>query len=237
MAVTPVTAILLEWIGEMGKITAIKEQRSNASRVNVYLEGRYAFPISRLVAEGEGLSVGADLSLEDIERLRRSDFAEKAKEAAFRLLSYRPRSTAEIRTRLERKGFESEVVGAVIGWLQEAGYLNDREFTRFWIENRESFSPRGKRLLKQELRQKGVDAEIVDEGLSEDSVLAEEAAALDLARRKAPGYKALDRVAFTRRLMGFLQRRGYDYGVAGKVVRKVWNESVAGGSYEPAIED
>ncbi|MCL5257138.1 MAG: RecX family transcriptional regulator [Chloroflexi bacterium] len=208
----------------MGRITSIKEQRSNGERVNVYIDGRYAFPVSRSVAEGAGLRPGMEVSADDARRLRQSDLSEKAKEAAFRLLAFRPRSLAEIRIRLERKGFDSEIVEAVLGWLQERGYLDDREFARFWIENREAFNPRGTRLLQHELRQKGVDTEIVDEALSEGSVPDEEAAALDLARRKAQTYKSLDRAAFTRRLMGFLQRRGYGYGVCSKVARKVWNE-------------
>jgi regulatory protein len=223
-AMGPQPSFLGRIIVETVKVTALKEQRSNPDRLNVFIDGRYAFPVLRSVAEYEGLEVGRALSPADVERLKRSDVLLKARDAAYRLLSYRPRSIAEVRTRLQRKGYDADIIDSVVKYLEDAGYLDDREFARFWVENREAFNPRGSRLLKSELRQKGVDSATVDQALAEDSDLDQESAAMDLARHKAASYRGLERDAFYRRLAGFLQRRGFDYPVVSKVVRDLWQE-------------
>ncbi|MGQ9492725.1 MAG: recombination regulator RecX, partial [Anaerolineae bacterium] len=76
------------------KITALKLQKKNRQRVNVYLDGQYAFALQALVAAS--LKVGQSLSSEEIEQLQRRDAVEVAYERALDFLRYRPRSRAEV---------------------------------------------------------------------------------------------------------------------------------------------
>ena len=83
-------------------------------------------------------------------------------DAAARFLESRPRSTAEVRRRLTFAGYRHDLVDAAIVRLTELGYLDDAAFAQAWVESRDRAHPRGEHALRQELRLKGVDRQIVD---------------------------------------------------------------------------
>lgn len=152
------------------------------------------------------------------------DQLQKAKDAAYRYLSYRARSVAEVRDKLKEKDFAAEVVAEVVADLQRQKLLDDREFARRWIEAR---LPRayGARKLAQDLRHKGVATGVVDE------VIAEYAPALDSSERtvallskQAWRYRGLAPDKAKRRMLGFLARRGCDAEMARAAVEQVWQE-------------
>ncbi len=198
-----------------GTITALRYQKHNKDRVSVYLDGRFAFGLAAI--EAAGLRVGQVLSDAEIARLQEGDTIERAYERALNFLSYRPRSEAEVRRSLREKDVEDEVIEAVVERLARAGLLNDREFARYWVENRIAFNPRGVRALRHELREKGVP----------DSVIAETLANVDdeaTARKAAESaVRRLARLAppdFRRRLGAYLARRGFSYAVIEPVVEE-----------------
>jgi len=201
-----------------GRITALRVQRRNRNRVNVYLDGRFAFGLAAI--EAARLQVGQVLSGEDIARLRQRDTAERAAERALDLLSYRPRSEAEIRERLTER-YDPETAGEVLERLRRSGLVDDREFARYWVQNRLEHNPRGAVALRQELYQKGVDESAIEEALAEYD--EEEAAtrAAETARRKLRG---LPPDVFRRRLTDYLLRRGFSYGVVRAVVQQALEE-------------
>ncbi len=194
----------------MGMITRLSPQRRDPSRVNVYLDGQFAFGLATTLAEERGLLVGRALRPEEIAALQADDELGKATDRALAFHTYRPRSIREVRDRLAKKGVELEVVEAVLERLAGWGYVGDEGFARYWIENRGANQPRGRRLLQQELWRKGVEKETIDQAL-EESELDEDAGALALARKRLPQLRALDEPTQRRRLAAYLQRRGYDY--------------------------
>ena len=120
----------------MRKITALRVGRGQRKRVNVFLDGRFAFSLEAEVAIREGLKVGQELSANQIEALARSDHFHRCLNAAGHYLSYRPRSEAEVRERLKRRGFDGDSVEAVIAKLKEQGLVDDMAFAQFWKDNR-----------------------------------------------------------------------------------------------------
>lgn len=202
------------------RVTALKVQKKNPNRVSVYLDGEFAFGVSRIVAAW--LKIGQDISDEKIQDLQQQETQEAALQKAMLLLSYRPRSEAEIRQRLQEDGFETEVISNAMDRLRSNGLLQDENFAKTWIENRGAFRPRSQKMLAYELRRKGVAEETIQQALAEssdDNGLAYTAAAL-YARKLA----RTEWEEFHRRLMSFLARRGFSYGTAAPVVRQVWNE-------------
>jgi regulatory protein len=211
--------------GVMPTITAIEPQRRDPERVNIYLDGQFAFGASMMVAAARGLSEGATLSAEDVEALRSEDEVEKAFNAALNFLSFRPRSRREIEDYFRRRKLEPEVGTVVVERLERIGVLDDREFARFWVENRQTFRPRGTRALKAELRQKGVESEIIDETLAD--LGDEEETAFVAGMKKARSYSTADEREFFRKMLGFLQRRGFPYGPAAAASRRIYGELTA----------
>ncbi len=142
---------------KQSRITAIETQQRDPERVSIFLNGVFAFGLPALVAVQESLRVGDELAEEQIARLRALDEQAKAVNAAMNLLARRPRSEREVRDRLKRKGYPAETIEAAVAKLEGWRYLDDEAFARYWVENREANRPRGRRLLEQELRLKGVD--------------------------------------------------------------------------------
>lgn len=202
------------------KITALKVQRRNPNRVNVYLDGEFAFGLSRIVAAW--LRVGQTLSEEKIRSLQEEETREVAYQRSMHYLSFRPRSEAEVRRKLLEKGFNQPLVEEIIDRLKAERWLGDAQFARLWTENRTIFRPRSRRLLRYELRQKGVSEDHIEEALNplaEESELAYQAGI-----RYARKLTNLQPDVFRKRLMAFLARRGFSYGTIAPVVRRICSE-------------
>ncbi len=200
-----------------GTITALRLQKRDKQRVNVYLDGEFAFGVPLDVAAT--LHTGQWLSDEDIERLKALDAYARARDRALRYLAVRPRSTMEVRTYLHRMGFTSDIIEQVIQRLQELNYLNDEAFARFWVEDRERFRPRGPMALRHELRQKGIPPEIIDNVLAHVDVEAGARRALEPKLRQ---WARLDERTFRKKAQDFLARRGFPYEVIRDVVTDAW---------------
>ncbi|MFC2031130.1 regulatory protein RecX [Chloroflexota bacterium] len=202
-----------------GEITALKYQKRNRDRVNVYLDGRFACGLPATVAAT--LKPGQYLSDTELENLKGEGAVESAYSRALNYLSYRPRSRAEVVSNLQKHGTPDSQIYAVVERLQRASLLDDEAFARFWVENRERHRPRGLRALRYELRNKGVDAEIIERAV--DSVDAGDSA-YRAAESKARQLGHLDQPVFQRKLVEYLARRGFDYGVAREVAERRWIE-------------
>lgn len=215
------------------RVTALKVQKRNPNRVNIYLDGEYAFGLARIVAAW--LQVGQTLSDEKIILLQRQDTEEVIYLKAMRYLGNRPHSEAEIQKKLTLKGYEESDVQKIVGRLREQGYLGDIQFARNWIENRTAFRPRGRRLLALELRQKGVSEEVILEALQNTDNESE--LAFSVARRYARRLAELDKNKFREKLTSYLGRRGFTYEVASPVVRQVWAEQESLQAYPTHLEN
>ncbi len=205
----------------MGKITAIRDGRSRRKRVNVFLDGKFAFSLEAEVAVKESLQVGQELSANQVGNLTRSAHFHRCLEAALRYLSYRPRSESETRERLHRRGFDDSSVEAALAKLKEQGLVDDMAFAQFWKDNRESFSPRSQWLTKLELRQKGIADDIIDRVVE---TVNDDDSAYRAALSKARSLPLSDYLSFRRRLGGYLKRRGFGYGVINHTVKRMWQE-------------
>jgi regulatory protein len=207
-----------------GKITALKVQARNKQRVNVYLDGAFAFGLAAI--EAVRLKVGQALTEADVARLQGADDVEKTYERALKYLAYRPRTEAEIRRHLARQA--PAATDEVLARLRRAGLVDDQAFGRFWVENRSQFRPKSGRMLKAELRQKGLTAEQADAALAE-SHGGDAEAAYQAAAGRAHRLAGLPQAEFARKLQGFLARRGFGYETIRETVERVWREAAAEG--------
>ena len=199
-----------------GTITALQFQKRNKDRVNVYIDGQFAFGL--VAIEAVHLKVGQTLSDDDIARLQVQDEVGRAYERALNFLSYRPRSEAEVRRNLRKKGIEEAVIETVVDRLMRAGLLDDQEFARYWVENLLRFKPRGVRALRHELRAKGVSDPVIADALAN---LDEEAAARQVAETGARRLSHRDPRDFRRRLVAYMARRGFSYAVSEPLVEEM----------------
>lgn len=201
------------------RITALKLQKHNPQRINVYLDGEYAFGLSRILAAW--LAVDQNISDEKIAQLQDQDGQESAYQQALQFLNYRQRSQAEVRKNLQTHQVSEQIIASVLERLRNNGLVNDQSFAQNWVENRIEFRPRGKRALVMELRQHGLDDEAIDQAIEN---IDEEQLAYQAAVKQVWKLDTKDWQTFRQKLSNFLLRRGFNFDVINPVVHKVWEE-------------
>ena len=206
----------------MRKITAIEVQKKRSNRVNIYLDGEFAFGLARITAAW--LRVGQELEEKKIEQLKAEDAKERALQQALLFLGYRARSESEIRKNLQKHEIPEIVIEETLERLRNDKLVDDRQFAETWVENRSTFRPRSRRMLAMELRQKGLDDESMQSALED---VDDEALAYEAAQKRAPRFKELEWIEFRKKLTGFLARRGFSYSVITPVVSRIWKETRA----------
>jgi len=206
------------------RITALEPQARNPERINVFVDDRFLLGVSAAVVLQLGLELEQELQPAQLEQLRSEATLQQTVERAYNYLSYRPRSREEVRRYLRRQEPPPEIIDTVLARLAHLDLIDDRAFASFWVETREQFSPRGSHALKNELRLKGVERDVVDELVDEEK---DEERALIAGRKKALSLlhlPSMDYATFRTRLGSFLQRRGFGYEVSTRTVRTLWKE-------------
>jgi regulatory protein len=201
-------------------ITAIETQARNSQRVNIYLDGSFAFGLAKMTAAW--LKVNQELSDEKIAQLQKEDEGEAAFQKALHFIDYRPRSTDEVRKNLIKHKCPEGLVEETLERLKRSGLVNDDAFARAWVENRNTFRPRGKAVLRMELRRKGLSDDVIQSVLDEQK--DEEALCLAAAKKQSRRLVGLEFVDFRSKLAGHLGRRGFSYDVISPVVSQIWLE-------------
>jgi len=204
------------------KITDIKPQKKRSKRRSIFVNNEFLCGVDEEIVAILSLKVGQEVDKKRIKEILYKEEVKKAKDYAFKLLSYRPRSIKEIRNRLKKKDYSSKVILEVIKSLKRLKLLNDREFVRMWVESRIKTRPMGRYRLYQELIQKGIDRDLIEKTLSNYREEKEIELAKELAQGKLKrSYRNLDRVTARRRLYGFLQRRGFSYDAIQEVMKEL----------------
>jgi len=203
------------------RISAIEPQQKNPQRVNIYLEGEFAFGLAAIVATW--LKVGQDLDEDKVAMLKAEDEREVTYQKALHFISFRPRSSAEVQQNLIKRGISESLAHETVKRLQSSGLVDDEAFAQAWVENRNAFRPRSRSALQFELRRKGLNEETIQSVLAEQ--VDEQALAIEAARKYARRLSGLEWPEFRRKLGGFLARRGFSYTTLSPVVSEVWKEN------------
>lgn len=215
------------------RITGIRSVAHGRQRLLELSDGReYLF--SDEACTRAGIAEGVEVSPALLQQLENAEIRVNAHEAALRLLSARPRSETEMRTRLAMRGFDPEAIDDEVARLRDAGLLDDEKFARAWIEDRKRLAPRGRRMLKYELLGRGVDPESADQAIRD---IDDRELAIELARARARKAPRTTYEAFVARVGGFLRRRGFDFDVTAAATRQAWIEAQEAAAAEAGPTD
>jgi regulatory protein len=206
------------------RITSLQSQVKDPERLNLFVDGQFLMGVNAFIALQMGLRVGQELTPQLLEQLRQEEALQQAIARALNYLSFRPRSREEVKRYLRRKETPPELIDRVLERLDQLELIDDKAFTEFWMDSRARFNPKGAQAIKSELRQKGVTREVVEEMVDDEQ---DEERAREAARKKAKslaGQPEMDFKTFRLRLGSFLQRRGFSYEIATRIVRELWQE-------------
>lgn len=165
------------------------------------------------------------------------DPEEQARALCLRLLTGSPRTRRQLADAMRKREIPDDVADGVLERFQDVGLIDDEAFANAWVESRHRGRGLARRALAQELRHRGVEAELVTEAVGLLDPQQEEETARALVLRRLPGTRGLDRERRIRRLAGMLARKGYGEGLALKVVRDALaaeGEADDGDPWQPA---
>lgn len=197
----------------MPQITRIVQQKDQ-NRVSVYLDGKFAFGITLESLLQNNLSVGKELTKEQIDSLKEQSSQDKVFARAIRYVTSRPHSEREIKLWLKKKKIEESLQGETLQRLKKLGLVDDLAFAKWWIEQRTVFRPKPKRVLKQELRIKGITDDVFENAFTDTETVDDLEIAKKLALKRWERLKTLPGNVAKQKLLQFLAGRGFSYDVA-----------------------
>jgi len=202
----------------MPLITSIKQQRDK-DRVNVYLDDKFGFGIDLDNFVLLHLKVDQELTEKQVEEIVKKAESQKSLDKVLRFATVRPRSEKEIRDYFKRKKYHISIYDSLLEKLKHLELIDDEKFAKWWVEQRQNFKPKAVRVLRLELRQKGINKETVDEVL--DSVVIDEGKmARELLEKKAYKWKNLEPRIAKQKMSQYLAGKGFGWDVVEKVVPK-----------------
>ncbi len=148
----------------------------------------------------------------------------QARETALRILTYREHSITELKRKLQRKGYNEEILQILLNRLEEVNLLNNTRFAQLWIENRKRKGTYGRKRIIQELKQKGISISIINKLLeTEFDYETELELAIKQAQKKLNIIKKREHNKLKQhsKLYNFLIRRGFDGEIVSKVINIV----------------
>lgn len=198
-------------------ITRLSAQVRDPNRVNVFIDGTYYFSLDITQVSDLGLRVGKEYSEQEVLKLEEESQFGKVYTRALEFLLRRPHSERELKDYLYKKtrdtktktgaikkGVSPGLTQRVYERLLSKGYVNDTQFARFWVENRQLKKGISRRKLEAELRTKGVDSAIITELLAQ-SDRSDEEELRKIVAKKAKHYND------PQKLMSYLARQGFSY--------------------------
>ena len=198
------------------RITAIENQKNNQDRKSIFVDGEYTFSLTVEDLYKLDLSAGQEISCEELQHFMTVSSVSKCKSYVLKLLSRKLYTEKELRSKMQEKGFLQNACDEVICFLKEYGYINDLQYAKSYISDSVQLRKKGKRLIRMELLQKGIDENILLELLDDieteevlDSLVEKKARSLDLGDRKN-----------IKKVFDFCARRGYSYDEIRQAVNR-----------------
>lgn len=148
-------------------ITSVEKSKKNKGMFSVFIDDRYAFSIPEEDYLRLRLYEKKEISDEEIEFIKENVTFKSAKSQAVKYLSYRLVSEAQLFAKLQNKGYDEDVIWDVINELKSIGYINDLIYAQKYIYERIKLKPKSKKMLRMELKSKGVSEDIINQVLEE----------------------------------------------------------------------
>jgi regulatory protein len=220
------------------QITSLSVQRNNPKRVNLFIDGKFLTGIPLGMVVENKLHVGLFLNDNLLNILLLAIFRENLWNSAINYLSFRPRSEKEVKTHLKEKiksiilksklfknlPFNADkIIDEICDKLKNINQINDWEFTKWWVQQRQTFRGKSKSAISAELWQKGIGKKLVDEVFSEsnDAPQSDKNTALKLIEKRLFRWSNYDTREKKNQIYKYLSRRGFSYETIEDVIDMV----------------
>jgi regulatory protein len=208
-------------IKNMAKITKIEVQKKNKERVNLFLDGEYAFSLSMELIYKEGLKKNQEIDAKRLELFAEEESLIRCKNSALKTIERSFKTEKEVIEKLKEKGYSENAINKSIEFLKQYNFLNDFDYAKAYIKDK--LNSVGSQKIKYTLIQKGIAKEIIEELLADSDKDNEKNTAFNLAKKKLDiiRKKESDNYKISGKLYRYLTSRGYSYDIVNEVVREV----------------
>ena len=202
-------------------ITKIEAQKKKDNRVNIFINGEFAFGCSSELVYYHSLAKGKEVDLNELNTIVKEDNYITGKTRALKYLETSLRSSYQVKVYLEKYEYEEDIIDRVIDFLKEYGFINDDYYAKAFVT--ENIKKQGKNNIKYKLLQKGISEDIIVKNLERISNKDEEEIAFKLAEKKANILckSETDIKKIKMKLNTFLLSKGYSYDIIKSVIDKI----------------
>lgn len=193
--------------------------------MNVYLDDKFAFGIDLDNFVKLGLRVDQEIDEKKLQEVIAKSEHQKILDKLLNFVSFRPRSKEEIKIWLRRKKIPEDMHKSLWEALTKLGFVDDYKFAQWWLEQRASFRPKGRKALKYELLKKGIDRKIIEQVL-EEAPVDEEKIALGLLEKRKSRWEKMEKREVKQKMYAYLAGQGFDWEVVKSVVEKFLTNTV-----------
>ncbi|GFI61439.1 regulatory protein RecX [Clostridiales bacterium] len=205
-------------------VTKIEQQKKNKSRYSVYIDDEFAFGLIMEDIIYFKLKEGEEIPLEKYEYIMDTTLYIRAQDAAVKYLGYKMRTAAEVKNKLREYEYSDDIIEKVLEFLEKYDYIDDVSYCEKYIKETINLRPKGKYLIRHELKQRGIDEETIDSVLEDYDINEQEQAEM-LLMKKYEDFAEMDRKELNR-VYGYLQRRGYSFGVIKAAVASLAEKGI-----------
>lgn len=205
----------------MAIITKIEIQKRNKERVNLFLDGEYAFSLSIELVYKENLNRNDEIDSEKLKILAERESSIRCKNSALRIIEKSYKTEKEVRDKLILKGYEENSINKSIEFLKEYNFINDSNYIKVFI--RDKLKSQGSQKIKYALIQKGISKDDIEEELSNLDKENEKNIAFNIAKKKLDimKKKETDKYKISGKLYRYLISKGYEYDIINEVVKEI----------------
>lgn len=200
-------------------ITRLVRGVRNPQKIAIYVDSKYTFSVLEYILTNEKLYIGREITEGEIERIKSTSKNQETKNRVIALISRRPRSEKEVLDYLKNR-VPSEEIDPVINDLKEKDYINDQQFTKWWVDQRRTFTNKSKNIIRQELIKKGISKDLITQELDsvdEDSDI-ESARELVKKKKRLLEHKDLEGRELNQKVITYLQGKGFTWDVIKKAL-------------------
>lgn len=201
------------------KITKIELQEGNKKRFNIYIDNVYSFSVHEDILIDNKLYKDKEVEEEELKKILFAEERNRCWQKALKYMNYKQRSTEELRRYLLKENYSIEQIDFTLEKMIEKELINDQLYAERFVKQRMNYYPKGKKMLKIELQQKGISDEIINQSLESIDYELEYSLACNILEKK-PSLTKDKNKNNRRRIAGFLERRGFSYDVINKVLNE-----------------
>lgn len=207
----------------MGIITKIEAQKKNNDRVNIYVDEKFFKAIYKELVFTFNLKKGQEIDPNYLKNILDDEMYMKAKNKALNILSKASQSEKQIKQKLS-KDFDEDTIDRVLKFLQKYKFVDDEDLANRIVSTNVNLNKYGKNKIKQNLYNKGIDKNIIEQAIDEIDSDKELENAFYLAKKRYERVKNEDSRKAYQKIGNHLAYKGFNYDIIKKVLNKLFND-------------